>query len=472
MRCRHGWFCLTLLLILGIRPNRVWAENDTLWSRIYGGFGDDRQSAITADAVDGSFAFLCTIAPDTSTSNRGVMNCSADGDSLWFWGTARSRTASLLTHLDDGGCIVTGTGSYGQTLDIRKLDAGGGPAWHLINLPPTWEIGFTAQLILGDGSIITGGLVNRYHLNTTVFLWGVSGQGDSLWLHTYGTDWTDDLRGVTTAAGNGFLLAGVATNAGRSDIFLIRTDREGNQAWQQIHGGQGASALKGIWEDDGGNFIALVKWYDTNNFGLVVFDEMGDVDDRFRPIAGLGLSDVIDSGIRRSENEYIFTGHSTNNGNRTFIISCTPHGELLWRRNIGVTDVNRSPSTCLTPDGGMLVACTENALYRGDRQNKEIWVGRYSEYNGVPRFGSPLPTLLSLTAWPNPFNGRVNLRIGQLGVGEVQIGIYSMDGRRIAFFDNPSRSLSWDAGNLPSGSYFIDVASGRERQIHTIQLVR
>ncbi|MBM3329090.1 MAG: T9SS type A sorting domain-containing protein [Calditrichaeota bacterium] len=88
------------------------------------------------------------------------------------------------------------------------------------------------------------------------------------------------------------------------------------------------------------------------------------------------------------------------------------------------------------------------------------------------------PAAFSLTSlFPNPFNSSVRISFGLDQAGQVELTAYDLTGRRMAsiFAGNSpagSRSLVWEAGNLPSGIYLISLTSGNRRVAAKVVLAR
>ena len=62
---------------------------------------------------------------------------------------------------------------------------------------------------------------------------------DTLWTRTYGGSGSDVGQSVQQTSDGGFVVAGSTESfgAGESDIYLIRTDAQGNTLWTRTYGG-------------------------------------------------------------------------------------------------------------------------------------------------------------------------------------------------------------------------------------------
>lgn len=152
-------------------------------------------------------------------------------------------------------------------------------------------------------------------------------------------------------------------------------------------------------------------------------------------------------------------------GNRTGILVVEPITDLLL---LTLDDSNMSYAyhsfADYDNDGlGELVVLATN---RSTQQSKlQIY-----DTDGSTGFESlPTPTEFSLApAFPNPFNASVSIPFELERQGDVAVKIFNVLGSQVAELSQPNslpgtHKLSWDAGRLPSGSYFYSVLlNGKE----------
>ena len=77
-----------------------------------------------------------------------------------------------------------------------------------------------------------------------------------------------------------------------------------------------------------------------------------------------------------------------------------------------------------------------------------------------------LPSNISLTAYPNPFNSATTITL--TGAEQAEIGIYDITGRLITTLHTVGGQALWDASAYSSGLYFARVAG---EKASTIKLV-
>ncbi len=105
---------------------------------------------------------------------------------------------------------------------------------------PLRAFGQDVMLELPNGEILITG--DQFTGNTNdwyrVFLLKLSASGDSLWMRTYDSFWLDIPKAVVQTPDGGFLIQGSGGAEGTCcrDLFLIKTDAEGNLLWQRTLG--------------------------------------------------------------------------------------------------------------------------------------------------------------------------------------------------------------------------------------------
>ncbi|NBC15871.1 MAG: T9SS type A sorting domain-containing protein [Bacteroidetes bacterium] len=101
-----------------------------------------------------------------------------------------------------------------------------------------------------------------------------------------------------------------------------------------------------------------------------------------------------------------------------------------------------------------------------------------AEGTDIERVGEEVPTRLSLHAnYPNPFNTRTTVRFDLPDPTDVSLTVYDMLGRIVETLTTgplPAGRYSyvWEAGDLPSGSYLIQLRTGEQTQTRVAMLIR
>lgn len=126
------------------------------------------------------------------------------------------------------------------------------------------DIGTSVLQISDGGYIVAGNTLSFGAGSWDVFVIKTNDQGDTFWAKTYGTPMTDGLSiwgkggpSIIAASDGGHLIA--TTNAGginaNQDVYLIKIDTSGNIQWSRNYGGYGNDFAYSAIQKSNGNYL-------------------------------------------------------------------------------------------------------------------------------------------------------------------------------------------------------------------------
>ncbi len=108
-----------------------------------------------------------------------------------------------------------------------------------------------------DGGFIVAGMTQSFGQGSyDVYLLRTDARGDTLWTRTFGGPGLEDARGVIETRDGGFAIIGrsASSGAGGSDLYVVRTNANGEEVWSNTYGGSDEDDGQAILELPDGGF--------------------------------------------------------------------------------------------------------------------------------------------------------------------------------------------------------------------------
>nr|NIO09519.1 hypothetical protein [Deltaproteobacteria bacterium] len=214
--------------------NRTNDEGVIEWTQTFGGFDWDRGEWVEQTA-DGGYIITGII----DHADVWLIKTDAHGHAEWnqTYGGPHTDWGYCVAQTTDGGYIITGwTRSYGageHDLWLIKTDAGGNVVWNQTYGGPDIDYGYCVAQTTDGGYIITGS-TGRTSVQGEpsskggdVWLIKTDADGNAEWTQTYGNPFVDiHDRGeyVEQTADGGYIITGCFM---AGDVWLIKTDADG-----------------------------------------------------------------------------------------------------------------------------------------------------------------------------------------------------------------------------------------------------
>lgn len=244
---------------------RLDASGDTLWSRTFGSPESDYgQNALQTS--DGGFLIAgYTESPDIDIRDAYLIRLNSAGNLRWArtFGGQQIDAVSGLVQSTDGGFVMVGyTFSFGATSSqvyIIKTDSSGEVIWDYSVGGSSNDYGYSIDNTLEGGYIISGATESIGAGEEDLLLLKLDSLGNLVWSRAYGGQEYDAGNSVVQCLDGGFAVAGFTQSfgAGNRDVYLVRTNANGDTLWTRAYGGveddMGSSIRQTI---DGGFIIA------------------------------------------------------------------------------------------------------------------------------------------------------------------------------------------------------------------------
>lgn len=339
------------------------------------GGGGDSKAAQTSDNGQAS-ADEQAPAPDTPAPDSAPTPTPVGTTFTRTYGGIYIDAAGGARQTSDGGYIIAGrTGSYGaggSDAYLVKTDPDGNALWSKTFGGTGADAGNSVHETSDGGYIVVGNTEPIGAGTKDVYLVKTGSNGDILWSKTFGGNGGDDGNSVMETSDGGYIIAGETGSygAGSYDVYLVKTDTNGNALWAKMFGGAGNDDAHSVRQtSDGGYIIAG----DTGSFGaggsdmyLVKTDPNG-VELWSKTFGGIG-SDYGHSVRQTSDGGYIVSGYTGSFGagaNDVYLVKTDQNGNELWSQAFGGTGTDDGNSVQETVDGGYIIAGVTKSFGEG-----------------------------------------------------------------------------------------------------------
>ncbi|MCH8905168.1 MAG: hypothetical protein IIA45_14800, partial [Bacteroidetes bacterium] len=199
------------------------------------------------------------------------------------------------------------------------------------------DFSYTLDYISADSSYIIGGKTNSAGLGFYDAVLAKTDQAGTIqWIKIIGGIGDDLISSVIQTSNNGFIGAGLTTSfgSGGSDVYIVRTDANGDTLWTRAYGNTMDDwANKIIQTSDGGFLVAGVSEINPGFvYGayFIKLDAQGDT--IWSKIYHSFSYEYANAVIQTSDGGYVFAGNSrgvSNGGFDFFLIKTDALGNVL-----------------------------------------------------------------------------------------------------------------------------------------------
>jgi hypothetical protein len=248
------------------------AFGDTLWTRIYGGDGQE-DSYCVKETFDNGYILTGMTKNFGNTLEKGyIIKTNTLGDTIWT-----KVFENLFNHViqtADSCYVFVGGGSPAT---MMKLDNSGSLLW---TRNYSCSKFFMESIEISENQIVVAGLSSMQEVpfSTTIDLLMTDKNGDSLWFKQFGGVHIYDYLSIKQTFDQGFIIATTETELyGYPNIYLLKTDLSGNLLWTKTYGGEYTSdRAKSVVQTIDSGFVVTGK---RTDFGLYLLktDPLGSL---------------------------------------------------------------------------------------------------------------------------------------------------------------------------------------------------
>lgn len=291
-----------------------------LWSKSIGGSLQDEGKGVMQTSDGGFIIVGATYSFGAGNRDFYVIKTNNSGDVVWsktYGGTGDDYGFIIQETNDNCFAMIGHTNSYGNggnDVYFIKINSTGDILWSRTYGGPGDDRGFSMEQTNDGGFIISGYTTSFGAGDADVYAIKTDINGNVIWSGTFGGAGEDQAYSVKQTIDGGYIFTGYSNFGSSPEIYIIKTDSPGNMVWSKTFGGAGDDVGNIVYQNNAGDyFIAgyqdsfgaggydafLMKLNDSGN--LYYFKTFGGVNDDFG-ITGCLVDDggFIVSGFTRS----------------------------------------------------------------------------------------------------------------------------------------------------------------------------
>lgn len=314
-------------------------QGEILWTKTYGGSGDDRGQKLVQTS-DGGFAMAgYSMSSDGDASNNEgfhdnwLIKTDAQGNLLWekSFGYSGHDHAYTLIETLDGGFFMAGF------LDVTASG--------------------------GAGNTNRSSTVNRHGVGE---LWchKLDTQGNVQWQRYFGGSSNDRAYSAVQSNDGGYVVAGytestdfdITNSKGSYDYWVIKLSSTGELVWSKSFGGSGIDQSRSIIKTQDGNYMIAGNTFSddgdihqnlgSSDYWIIKINDLGEI--IWENTYGGADFDYATS-IKPSSDGYLVTGYSRSKSydlkvnygdNDYWVLKINEQGRVLWQKNFGGSGVD------------------------------------------------------------------------------------------------------------------------------------
>lgn len=309
-------------------------EGNEIWSRLYEGDIYDYLTSVQ-QTTDGGFIAIGSENSSSGNGNYSVMLVKTDtqGQQEWinFLGVSSWWVGSEGQQTNDGGYIITGSrrtvvdGEYQKDVLLLKTNIEGDEEWH-----QTFDMGYTTNdygrsiIQTNDGGYVIAGYGLNENEDDDVWLIKTDLQGVEQWNESFGGSLSDRPESIQQTTDGGFIIVGVTKSYGNgdNDVWLIKTNSQGQEEWSQTFGGSSSDWGYSVQQTTDSGYIISGSTYSYGNgecdVWLIKTDSQGQ--EEWNQTFGGSYEDKGYSVIQTLDSGYIITGVNEVEENERYLL--------------------------------------------------------------------------------------------------------------------------------------------------------
>ena len=336
----------------------------TLFTKNFGGNLWDYGNSVQ-QTIDGGYIITGEISSsENGSSDIWLIKTDSEGQEEWnqtFDGNDRDYGKSVKQTVDGGYIIIGSTGSdYYYDVWLIKTDPKGTEEWNQTFGGDNKDYGNSVQQTIDGGYIITGEISSSGNGSSDVLLIKTDQQGQEEWIQTFGGSDYDIGNSIEQTYDGGYIITGSTRSYGNgsSDVLLIKTDQQGQEEWIQTFGGGYIDIGNSIKQtsDNGYIITGYTQSYGNGSRDVWLIKTNSQGNEEWNQTFGGSYIDIGNSIQQTIDGGYIITGsRGTDYYSDLWLIKTDYQGNEEWNQTFGGNDYDFGNSVQQTTDDGYII---------------------------------------------------------------------------------------------------------------------
>jgi predicted secreted protein len=320
-----------------------------LWNQSLGGTKTDFAGSIIQD-LEGNFLIVGGTNSFSSSElfDGIIVKTNKEGQLIWnkTFGGLRDDLFWSIIETSDGGYAIAGFarsfGTGNSDAWLFKTDNNGNKEWDFqygnVNDEKAYSILQTDQ----NDYILVGSTRSFENGDVDVFIVKISSKGEMIWNKTIGGYGTDVAWSTVQSFDGGIVIVGYTETLGSGgfDGWLIKVDSEGDVEFNKTYGGNEDERLYSIIQtiDKGFAFTGFSGSYGSGGLDVWMIKTDKDGNIEFNKTYGGREDDIAYDILQTSEGNFILSGSTKSYGEGlrdVYVVYIDSTGDLIWNSTFG-----------------------------------------------------------------------------------------------------------------------------------------
>ncbi|MEM1122152.1 MAG: T9SS type A sorting domain-containing protein [Bacteroidota bacterium] len=366
----------------------AYSGNDLLaqgWEQTFGGNTNDQAFSVIQSA-DGGYAVVGFAESNSSFGTNAILiKTDEAGNEQWsksFGGNSDDKGYEVVQDETGNYIIIGQTSSAGNGEDdvlLIKVDSKGRELWQKTYGGPYNDRGFSLVLAKNGDYILAGRTELIDDESANVYLIRTDSDGNILWEQNFGGIDTDFAESVIETSNGDIVVVGEnrsdaipppnSPNNKSTDVYFIKTDANGTLISEQTIGNLEQDKAFDVAETAEGNFALVGLTGNSSDIYLLLLDSNGE--ELWSKTYGGFFDDIGYAITATNDGGFAIAGLKTitPTTNQAYIIKTNSTGEVEWERLFGKLGLDGGRSIISTNDGGFVMAGEFDINNAPDRTN-------------------------------------------------------------------------------------------------------